>query len=322
MKTFSATFLAAIVAAATLVQGQQADASASAAAPVASGAANGAAAGPVSITQPIQGATWKIGGNETVSWQQVQEGVDKLIINLMKGDPTALTLVQALATEIDAAAGSTSVQVPENATEGADYSLAVGSNPSQMAYIGGLTISKDGAASSDASAPTDSTASTPTDGTADAPADGAAAAPADGSATSDESTEGNSAEAPAAAVVTDIDAVPSPLARRAVASSIESGAASAGAAFTSGVGAIPSGAASVGSAATSAIVGAPSNIASAVTNAPSNIKSGANAATSAIASGGAAATSAVTPNTSGATRNFVFGLVMAIPAAVLAMTGF
>ncbi|KAI9359427.1 hypothetical protein BD770DRAFT_294578, partial [Pilaira anomala] len=101
--------------------------------------ADAAQAGPVSVTQPIEGASWKIGGSEQVAWTNVKEGVDKLIINLMNGDASALTFVQTLASEIDAKANNTTVEVPANVTAG-DYSLAIGADESNMAYIGGLKI--------------------------------------------------------------------------------------------------------------------------------------------------------------------------------------
>ncbi|KAG1432899.1 hypothetical protein G6F57_022598 [Rhizopus arrhizus] len=69
----------------------------------------------------------------------------------MKGDPNALQLVQTLAENVDASKGSTPVEVPKNATAGSDYSLAVGKDSSQMAYIGGLVLSSDGGSNSTAS---------------------------------------------------------------------------------------------------------------------------------------------------------------------------
>ncbi|RCH79053.1 hypothetical protein CU097_002940, partial [Rhizopus azygosporus] len=153
MKT---SFLAILVAAAALIEAapqaappsgssSAASASPSTAAAAGSGSAGGASgAGPVSITSPLQGTTWQIGSKETVTWQNVQQNVDKLLINLMKGDPNALQLVQTLAENVDASKGSTQVEVPKNATAGSDYSLAVGKDSSQMAYIGGLVLSSDG----------------------------------------------------------------------------------------------------------------------------------------------------------------------------------
>ncbi|KAI8362813.1 hypothetical protein BD560DRAFT_299177, partial [Blakeslea trispora] len=97
----------------------------------------------LSLTAPLQGSTWTIGNQETVSWQNVQDNIGKVLINLMQGDPNALKLVQTLAQDVDASLGNTTVTVPENVTAGNDYALAVGTDPSQMAYIGGMAISSE-----------------------------------------------------------------------------------------------------------------------------------------------------------------------------------
>ncbi|KAG0754621.1 hypothetical protein G6F29_012233 [Rhizopus arrhizus] len=129
MKT---SFLAILVAAAALIEAAPQPSSASTSASPSAGAAAassstaaGGGAGPVSITAPLEGTTWQIGSSQTVSWEKVKDGVDSLVINLMKGDSNALQLVQALATGIEATKGSTQVDVPKNVSAGNDYSLAV-----------------------------------------------------------------------------------------------------------------------------------------------------------------------------------------------------
>ncbi|KAG0171127.1 hypothetical protein DFQ28_001561 [Apophysomyces sp. BC1034] len=96
--------------------------------------------GPVSITQPLPGTTWSPGSTETVSWQNPKPGVDKLDIKLMNGPANALQPVVVLAQGVDASKGTAQVTVPSNVTTGSQYALAVGSDPSQMSYIGGLII--------------------------------------------------------------------------------------------------------------------------------------------------------------------------------------
>ncbi|KAI7863502.1 hypothetical protein BDF14DRAFT_1843806 [Spinellus fusiger] len=108
----------------------------------------------VVITQPLPGASWRIGSSHNVTWQNPQNIVDALMIRLMRGDPDALEVVITLATDVDVSKGSAMVILPQNVTGGSNYSIAVGSNPSQTAYIGGLNITEDGSSASPVSAST------------------------------------------------------------------------------------------------------------------------------------------------------------------------
>lgn len=298
--TFSATTLFAILSFAASIQAQapgappaaapSGDASGSAPASPSggggdAGGAGGAGAGPVQITQPLQGATWKIGSQETITWQPTQQDVTDLIVNLMKGDPSALQLVQALATSVDASKGSTNITVPKNATEGSDYSIAVGKDQSQMAYIGGITISKTASSSASAS------------GAAPAPtssgdAAGGDAAGGDASAGGAPGGDAAASSAPAAGGGGGGDgAAAPPMGKRAEPDASASGDAAGGA---------------------SASV-APSGDAS---SAPSGAASG---AASASSSGAEASSS----ETSGASATKIMsGFAISLAGAALAMTGF
>lgn len=343
MKTsFSTSFLLAVVAAAALAQAapqEQPSAdvaaapsssgvdvaaasavpSAPAAAAAGAGAAAGAAqAGPVSVTQPIEGASWKIGGSEQVAWTNVKEGVDKLIINLMNGDASALTFVQTLASEIDAKANNTTVEVPANVTAG-DYSLAIGADESNMAYIGGLKIEEgDGA---DASSKTSEEGAGETTTTEESPAPEQPAATEEQPAATEEQPEAASAPVKRAEGEE----------QGTVHSIVESAVAHA----TSAVVGAPSAAESGAAEATSAVAGAPSAAQSGAAeitstsqgkfaSATDKVGSAAGAATSKVGSAAAAATSKVGGNSadSGALRNLASGFALALPAAVLAMVGF
>jgi hypothetical protein len=303
----STSFLAALVGAAYFVSAQQ-------------------TTGPVSITQPLQGTTWGIGSTENVTWQNVQDGVSSLLINLMKGDPNALTLVQALATNVDPQSGSTQVQIPQNATEGNDYSLAVGTDPSQMAYIGGIVLSNSGGSNSstDGTATTQSNTQSPGNSTLSSLGQ-------DEKDGKDDKKHGK-----------EKNCIPLPP---------PSGSASASSGASSGVpsscippsGGPPSGAsvsgASVASAsATGAPTGSPTVAAGGfrkrqAASAASGAASGAASITSAVGSAAASATDmmgasgsdaspSASSSTSGSTRNLVSGVLMAVPAALVAMTGF
>lgn len=116
----------------------------------AAGGAQSNQTGPVYITNPTEGTVWQPGSQQTVSWQNPQQGLTALTIELLQGDPNALKLVQTLATNVNPSSGSTQVTVPKNVSIG-DYALAVGQDPSQMAYMGGLKIANTGGAASSSS---------------------------------------------------------------------------------------------------------------------------------------------------------------------------
>ncbi|KAG1016369.1 hypothetical protein G6F26_012581 [Rhizopus arrhizus] len=166
MKT---SFLAILVAAAAIIEAapQTSPSTSAAAASSSTAASGGNSTDPVVITEPIQGTTWTPGSSQNVTWQNVQQGVETLIINLMKGDATALQLVQALASGIDASKGSTLVDVPSNVTEGT-YSVAVGSDSSHLAYMGGVIVSNSAGNSSTTASGASATASGTPSAVADA----------------------------------------------------------------------------------------------------------------------------------------------------------
>jgi hypothetical protein len=317
--TFSATTLFAILSFAASIQAQapgappaaapSGDASGSAPASP-SGGGGGAGAGPIQITQPLQGATWKIGSQETITWQPTQQDVTELIVNLMKGDPSALQLVQALSTSVDASKGSTNITVPKNATEGSDYSIAVGKDQSQMAYIGGITISKTASSSASASgaapAPTSSDAAAGGDTAGkDAGSDASASgAPGGDAAASSAPAAASSAPAPAAA-----SSAPAPAAAAAGGGGGD-GAAAPPMGKRAELDASASGDAAGGASASAA----PSGDAS---SAPSGAASG---AASASSSGAEASSSS---ETSGASATKIMsGFAISLAGAALAMTGF
>ncbi|CAO3577676.1 unnamed protein product [Absidia cylindrospora] len=108
----------------------------------------------VSITAPLQNATFTAGGKLVVSWINPQ--VDSISqIQLSHGDPKALQPVTVIANNVDAKSGSYTWDIPSNLTAGKDYALVLGTSPN-LAYTGQFTINAAGGGSSSSSSPSES----------------------------------------------------------------------------------------------------------------------------------------------------------------------
>ncbi|ORZ25422.1 hypothetical protein BCR42DRAFT_7488 [Absidia repens] len=92
----------------------------------------------VSITAPLQNASFTAGGKLVVSWINPQ--VDSISqIQLSHGSPQALQPITVIANNVDAKSGSYSWDIPSNLTTGNDYALVLGTSPN-LAYTGQFTI--------------------------------------------------------------------------------------------------------------------------------------------------------------------------------------
>ncbi|KAJ2960238.1 hypothetical protein NQZ79_g4354 [Umbelopsis isabellina] len=106
---------------------------------------------PVSITSPLQGSSYKAGGQATITW--INPTTATLAqVQLVQGPATALQPVAQVATNVNTADGKLTWTVPANTPAGSDYAFELGSSPN-IAYSGFFSITAgDGTTASNSSA--------------------------------------------------------------------------------------------------------------------------------------------------------------------------
>ncbi|KAI8335834.1 hypothetical protein BC941DRAFT_429522 [Chlamydoabsidia padenii] len=104
----------------------------------------------VSITSPLTGTVYTAGKPAIISW--IQPTVDTIpAIVIAQGNPNALQIVQTIANNVDATAGSYTWNIPADFAPGSDYALELGVSPN-ISFTGLFTIQAgDGTASASAS---------------------------------------------------------------------------------------------------------------------------------------------------------------------------
>jgi hypothetical protein len=92
----------------------------------------------ISVTAPLQGASYKAGDKAIISW--VNPSVDSISqIVLAKGSSNALQPVTTIATNVPAASGSYTWNIPADTPAGSDYAFEFGTSP-QLAFTGQFSI--------------------------------------------------------------------------------------------------------------------------------------------------------------------------------------
>ncbi|KAI9006607.1 hypothetical protein CLU79DRAFT_779914 [Phycomyces nitens] len=106
----------------------------------------------VSVTSPLTGTVYTAGKSAIISW--VNPTVDQISqIVFSQGLSTSLQPVSVIATNVDAASGSYTWDIPADTPAGTDYAFVFGTSPNQS-YTGQFTVKAGSAsaAASDASA--------------------------------------------------------------------------------------------------------------------------------------------------------------------------
>ncbi|RUS18860.1 hypothetical protein BC937DRAFT_88255 [Endogone sp. FLAS-F59071] len=111
---------------------------------------------PCSLTQPLTGTTYQAGKPAIIAWIQPTVTNFSQIV-LAQGNPNALTTLAIIATNIPAANGTFTWDIPSNTPAGANYALEIGTQPN-VEYSGLFTI-----LASDGSSPTPSSAAPTTE---------------------------------------------------------------------------------------------------------------------------------------------------------------
>lgn len=95
-----------------------------------------------SITTPVAGTVWKLGGKGLINWTP-GGSARRVGLYLVKGSAAALQNVATIAKRVDVNARTYTWNVPANLTPGTDYAIGIG-NPPNLLYTYYFTINATG----------------------------------------------------------------------------------------------------------------------------------------------------------------------------------
>ncbi|KAI8063152.1 hypothetical protein BC940DRAFT_321766 [Gongronella butleri] len=148
----------------------------------------------LSVTSPLQGASYTAGGDLVISW--INPTVDTISqITLAQGSSTALQPVSVIATNVSASSGTYTWNIPAGQAAGTDYALTFGTSPN-LSYSGQFSI-KAGSGGSSSSGSAGSSGSASASGSST----GSPSSASSGAASSSSSTSAGAKLAPAALAV-------------------------------------------------------------------------------------------------------------------------
>ncbi|KAI8332364.1 hypothetical protein BC941DRAFT_129479 [Chlamydoabsidia padenii] len=108
----------------------------------------------ISVTAPLQGASYKAGYKAIISW--INPSVDSISqIILAKGPSNALQSVSNIATNVPASSNSYTWNIPNDIPAGTDYAFEFGTSPN-LAFTGQFLITGGGAGNPPPSSPSSS----------------------------------------------------------------------------------------------------------------------------------------------------------------------
>ncbi|CAO3593579.1 unnamed protein product [Absidia cylindrospora] len=119
----------------------------------------------ISVTAPLQGASYKAGDKAIISWINPSvESISQIV--LAKGGSTSLQPVTTIATNVPASSGSYTWNIPADIPAGSDYAFEFGTSPN-LAFTGQFSITGGGggggaSSSSNSSVPNSSAAASGT----------------------------------------------------------------------------------------------------------------------------------------------------------------
>ncbi|ORZ16234.1 Ser-Thr-rich glycosyl-phosphatidyl-inositol-anchored membrane family-domain-containing protein [Absidia repens] len=103
----------------------------------------------ISVTAPLQGASYKAGDKAVISW--INPTVDSISqIVLAKGSSNALQPVTTIASNVKADSGSYTWNIPADTPAGSDYAFEFGTSPN-LAFTGQFSITAGSGGSSNSS---------------------------------------------------------------------------------------------------------------------------------------------------------------------------
>ncbi|KAI8328716.1 Ser-Thr-rich glycosyl-phosphatidyl-inositol-anchored membrane family-domain-containing protein [Chlamydoabsidia padenii] len=204
----------------------------------------------ISVTAPLQGASYKAGEKATISW--INPTVDSISqIVLAKGSSTALQPVTTIAQNVKASSGSYSWDIPADTPPGSDYAFEFGTSP-DMAYTGQFSITAGSGSSSNSSSSASGSSGSKPSGSSSAAASGSSAA---ASGSSSAAASGSSAATSGSSAAASGSSPSGSSASGSKGSSSASGSSSAGASSssTSAANSLAAGSMAIGVAAVAAI---------------------------------------------------------------------
>ncbi|ORZ05217.1 Ser-Thr-rich glycosyl-phosphatidyl-inositol-anchored membrane family-domain-containing protein [Absidia repens] len=96
----------------------------------------------ISVTAPLQGASYKAGDKAIISWINPSvESISQIV--LAKGGSTSLQPVTTIATNVPASSGSYTWNIPADIPAGSDYAFEFGTSPN-LAFTGQFSITGGG----------------------------------------------------------------------------------------------------------------------------------------------------------------------------------